>query len=203
LSTEPQIVKISLVNNSAVIAGASHNPSVISTYFLQKGSFISEFKEVDESNLIITPHVSQVVLRTGTTVQVVPERLTITSTGDGDQASLLAAVYCKTLPFIKGVGLGINFVFDIQEYDFAAWFKSLYPLDNKDASAHSIDFQFPFKAFTGNVKVTKIGPSQANVTFNFHLDLAGIALGEIKISIPEEKKHCHPAAADFLKQLFK
>lgn len=186
-----------------MVLGASHNPSVISSYFLQKSEILKDFTEVDESSLIITPAVSQIIFRNQTSLQLVPERLTLTSPGDSDHAAIIADHYCKTLPYIKGTGIGINFVYDIQHFDFSSWFNNLRKVKYEKAVLYSVDIKFPFGKFVCMVKVIMVGPSQGNITFNFHLDLPSTILGEIKLVMVDEKRKCLPIAAGFINEILK
>jgi hypothetical protein len=195
-------VKFNLLNNSVVVVAGSHNPSVVSQAFLSKAGIVGDFALVDENSLIITPAISQIIFKNGTSLQLDPERLTLTSLTENSQAAELADKYCKTLPFIKGTAIGINFVYTVVEFDFASWFAKMARLEYEGAQLFSVDIRFPTDGINCNVKALMTAPNQATFTFNFHRDLLGIALGEIPFQMLEKQKSYLKTTKEFLAKLF-
>ncbi len=197
-------MKINLVNNSVVVVASSHNPSVVSNSFFQKTGIIKDFKDIVESNLIITPAVSQILFKSGTSLQLDPERLTLTSIGANEEAAYLADKYCETLPYIKGTAIGINVVYMVTDFQFDSWFNSMKTLPYRDASFYSLDFRFTTDdGIKCNAKVSMSGPTESNITFNFHRDLIGVTLGELGVSIVERRKSYLPIPQEFIETLLK
>jgi len=194
-------VRFNLLNNSVVVVAASHNPSVVSKAFLGKAGIVKELTEIDEKSLIITPAVSQILFKNGTSLQLDPDRLTLTSLNEIDQAAELADNYCKTLPFIRGTAIGINFVYTVVDFDFAGWFGGM-KVNYNGAHLYSVDIKFPAEDITCNLKVLMNAANQGTLTFNFHRDLSGVGIGDIPFRIIEKKKTYQKIALDVLDKLF-
>jgi hypothetical protein len=195
-------VKFNLINNSVVIVAASHNPSLMSKAFLNKAEIVSDFAQIDENSLIITPALSQMLFKNGTSLQLDPDRLAVTSPADSAEAAQLVQKYCKTLPFIRATAVGINFAYTVTDYDFAAWFAEMKQLKFNGAHLHSVDIVFPVEQISCNVKIAMTNSTQGAVTFNFHRELPLLAIGEFDFSMVDKQLTYLNVTKDFLKTIF-
>lgn len=195
-------MQINQESNSVVIVAASHNPSVISNAFLTETKLIPDFAAIDERKLLITPALSQIVFNNQTTLQLDPERLSITTIGDSDYAAQLGDQYCKTLPYIKGTAIGINSTVNIKDFDFANWFTKMKSIDFRGGTFFSIDIQFKVDDSICFTKVSMTAHDKGTVTFNYHQDLIGVTLGKINSIVTLKAKYA-TISDEFLKYIFK
>jgi len=164
---------------------------------------IKELSEIDTNNLLITPAFSQVVFKNGSTLQLDPQRLAITSFGQNELPYRLAESYCKALPFINCVATGINFDYIIEGIDFDKWFTELKSIKFKNTVTKAIDFSFSNDdGSTCLVKVQMNSNMQPTVTFNYHMDYNDKILSEIDNDFVNQWKVYLSLNIEFLNRLF-
>ena len=100
------------ISDSVVLIARSHNPTLVSDYFLTTSGIIKDVGEIVPETKIITAPLTQIELLSGTKISLDQERLNIISPS-GKQACAMVQAYCKALPYIKGSAIGINFDMDI------------------------------------------------------------------------------------------
>ena len=109
--------------NSVVILASQHNPTVFLGNFLHASGIIKNDNEVKKESSIITPAFAQVLFINGDTIQVDPDRLKIE--GNFGEAPFLKGIcYMSALPHIACRAIGINFTYEISDFDlnnFVNW----------------------------------------------------------------------------------
>lgn len=162
-----------------MIIAEAHNPTVISDYFLLKSNIIDDVEQIKKENSILTPAFSQINLKDGSSITVDPGRMAITAPY-GKTAFTQGQNYCKSLPYIKGKAVGINFVVNVTDISAKEWFE-----------AHNIDDMMctELKYSFSNCKLTivLVNDTSAQLGYNFHYELNDIgSLGEIKLDFENE-----------------
>jgi hypothetical protein len=158
-------VKKSIVRNSCVIVAKSHNPSLISTDFLQRLGIIKSFEEIDLQNLIISPFLSQVVFKNQYILNIDFERLKIEGVF-GDFPYVTGNKYLQELPHIKCAAIGINFNVDLKDYDFNKWFSQF--ATDKSLILKSIKYQINNETNVCNLDINFIDNINCRMNLNFH-----------------------------------
>lgn len=196
-------MKTNLKNNSIVIIAISHNPSIISDFFLIKSNMIQSVEELEKNNVIITPAFSQVVFKDGTNIQLDNSRLNISS-NNIEKATTLAVKYCNSLPFIKCNAIGLNFEFNLSEFDFDKWFYHKQAANYKNTLVKGIDLTFRVSnKINATVKVVKESNTSAAISFNFHSEFSDIPLSEIDYDFNAEKIKLLEISKEFIELVFK
>ncbi|HET6528174.1 MAG TPA: hypothetical protein VFG39_05430, partial [Balneolaceae bacterium] len=70
-------MEIKKSENSFVIVGSQHNPSVLFGSFFKDSGIIEAQNEIDSQNTIITPAFAQVQFKNNDSIKLAPERLII------------------------------------------------------------------------------------------------------------------------------
>lgn len=162
---------------------------------------IESEEDIERNNTFVTPAISQIVFKDGSTIQLEVTKLTISAPAES-RVSQLATKYCSNLPYIRATGIGINFTYEVDD-DFDKWINSFKKFNFKDASISGMDFVFSVNAdVKANVKIFNVSNSKASVQFNFHSSYADIILGEINIDFKKDEKLYKGLAEDFLKVAF-
>ncbi|UPK68308.1 hypothetical protein [Chitinophaga filiformis] len=188
---------------SIVVLANSHNPSLVSDYFLLKAEMIKDIDELDRNNSVYTPSYSRVVLKDGTSIQVENTRLGIV--GEDIKAFDLASKYCKALPFIKATGIGINFDIEISDYKFDDLLSNESATKFRDSRINMIDLTFSVNSLTTcYVKLVRGETSSSGlVVLNFHTEFNDKSFSEIDFDILKSYEDFTTVANEFINQLFK
>jgi len=185
--------------NSVVILASQHNPTVFLGNFLHASGIIKNDNEVKKESSIITPAFAQVLFINGDTIQVDPDRLKIE--GNFGEAPFLKGIcYMSALPHIACRAIGINFTYEISDFDlnnFVNW-----ELKNKyKASGVNVIFEND----NGNKSIVNFnhnivkGITLAN--FNFEYLLKNIKFSDVSIDLLKERKKNIKKAEEVLNEL--
>ena len=189
-------MQIVIINNSLVILAEAHNPSLISDHFLLTSKIIDNPDIINRENSVITPVFVQISFKDSTSITLDPGRLAITARY-GESPFLRGQNYCKSLPFIKGKAIGINFVVNVEEVDSNAWFS------HHDNIEEAKCLELKYKFHHGNVTVGKINDTSVKLEFNFHYDLdKATTLGEVNLDFVKEWKKNYKLLNTFLNKSF-
>ena len=194
------ILKVNYISNSFVLVARSHNPTLISDYFLTRSGIIKDIKEINPATKIITPPLTQIELLSGTKISLDQERLNITSPL-GKEPYSMANAYCKALPYIRGIAIGINFDVDILEYNFKSFFGALSIDSNK---ANTIRYTRNLGHKLCNITVNMITDQYSKVNFNFHYDYSDPGpIGEIDLPFENEWSDNRQVVTTVIGEIFK
>ncbi len=188
---------------SLVILGNTHNPTVISETFFLKSGIIDKESDLDRNKLIITPALCQASIGGNTNIIVEPNTLNITSTVF-EKPYDIAKKYCQNLGYIKSVAIGINFDFNVLEYDFDKLFNMINFTDFKGCTPNSISFVFNANDSTqSNVTLKRNDSKNANLRFNFHQPTPDVILGDLNMDFVNIAKEYYNQSNEFIKSLLK
>ena len=149
-------LEIKQLNYSLVIIGNSHNPTVITDYFLKESGIVDDpMKDIDRNNYLVTPAVTQLTIRGRSSIVVEPNRLNIQS-NDPSEPFIVGQRYCNTLKFIIGSAIGLNFEILVEKFDFDKWFASKPQSNQMGLTVRSIDYNMKLEEGLCNIKVTKL-----------------------------------------------
>ncbi len=173
-------MKFSIDNVTFVLVGNNHNPSIISEYFLVKTGIIKSPEQIERSALIVTPAVSQYVIKGKADIQITPTKLSVSAATD-DYSYLFDIVnkYCRNLPYIKTTAFGINLAFNIEDYDGQALLNSAQKLP-KGASINQINcVEVVDKIASMHVSMLGTNIGGFMVTFNHHHEYPEMSLEQL------------------------
>ncbi len=168
-------MKKQIKSNSLIILARSHNPTLVSDHFLLSSGIISDVKEINPNNKIITPAITQIQLLSGTQITLDQDRLNITSP-EGKEPYTLGEKYCKSLSFIRATAIGINYDIVITDFDFKKWFDRVRV---SDLTPNQFKFARSFKNKIANITVSRDTDISANFQFNFHYPVEDKTLGQL------------------------
>jgi len=160
-------VKKTIISNSCVIVAKSHNPTLLSSDFLIRIGIVKSIDEVDLSSLIITPPLSQVLLTNGYILSIDLDRFKVEGK-EGIFPFLCGNYYLKALPHIKCRAIGLNFRFELTEYNFQKWFDR-FIIDNLLAP-QSVNYQIRNETYVCNIDIIKQKKESCRINFNFHYE---------------------------------
>lgn len=184
-------------SNSLVIIANSHNPSLFSDYFLLTSGIIDDENQIKKGSFVLTPAFSQVNLVNDININLDPNKLEITSP-IGKEPFKIGEKYCKSLNFIKGVAIGINFDLLLSDFDFDDWFAKM----NLFKDSRCVEAKYLYK--NSNVSISLMKNGNALAKFNFHYQLPkDLALGEVKLNFLDEWKKNQSILNDFITFSFK
>lgn len=191
------------VNNSVVILGNLHNPSLISDNFLLKSGILERIEDLNRQKLLITPAISQFVIKDYLYFIVESEKLKIVSTKPSKEPFEFANKYCKALPHIKTKAIGINFVFKISYHELDNWFKKHHLIRVENSKVENITYTVPIiDNITCNIKLQRENKDLANVEFNFHHHYNDEPLSDINIDFIEKYENYDAHVKDYLSKIF-
>lgn len=186
---------------SLVLVGNNHNPTVLTDYFLKKSGIVEDpDKEINKDSIIITPAVSQVNIKSGTSIIVESNRLLIQSQNSQDPY-IIAERYCKNLQYIQATGVGINFDIEADDFDFDKWFANKLHSNAKGLVIKAVEYAYSVVEGMCNIKVTKLSENKAHFRFNYHQDLQSVPLGELKIDFLKKSEEYLRSSFDLVDQI--
>lgn len=196
-------MNITINKYSLVIRGNIHNPTVISETFFLKSGIVSDVEEIDRAKLIITPALCQVIFRNNIQFIVEPNTLNI-SGPDPKIAFEIGNKYCSNLGYIKSIAVGLNFEFEVENFDFENWFLPFNISDYKKCEVKAVDFTFSANSTTvANVTVIKKSISNALIRFNYHTDTKNTILSELNIDFVSSAEEFIKQSYDFINSILK
>lgn len=170
-------MKHKIISNSLVILARSHNPTLVSDYFLKDVGIISDIQEINPNNKLITPAVTQIQLISGITINLDADKLFIGGK-EGKDPFELGMKYCKALPFIRATAIGINFDVQVLEFDFKKWFGRL---QIKELEPNLIKYVKHLGHCLSNITVNKETDISSFIQFNFHYQVKNKPLKEVEL----------------------
>lgn len=189
-------MKIDLLNNSIVLLANNHNPTLISDSFLCDSHIIKKLDEIDKTlGFIMTPIVTQLQFKNGTSFLLDPQRLKISSK-EGEDPYKKAQNYTKALQYIKCKGIGINFDYIVKENDT----QNLFKIDGqKDYEIVTIDLRFKHEKGFCNLKINRKDKTTAFFIFNYDYPFDNVIFKDININFINEWKKNKAASYKFIK----
>jgi hypothetical protein len=121
---------VTLAQFSVVVAGSSHNPTLLNPDFLQARGIVPEEWGWELSpNPITTPPFSQVRYNNGVAISLEHSKLQVVDLSVGDdptqsKAPKIAETFVATLPHVRYTGVGHNFMSLVEREDPAAELKT-------------------------------------------------------------------------------
>ncbi|MFW5804337.1 MAG: hypothetical protein ACOCWG_03795 [bacterium] len=190
------------INNSAVIVGNIHNPSLISESFLERVGILNNPDDLNRANLLITPAISQFIIKDIILFIIEPEKIRITSSILNEEPFDFANKYCEALPHIKCRAIGINYAIKIIDSGINKWFEKHNLVNINNSKVAFINYTVPIKSNVScNIKV-KENEGTAFVDFNFHHKFEETPLSDINLNFIERWKEYKSLYEDFLSKIF-
>lgn len=195
-------LEVSEVSFSLVIASNSHNPTVVTDHFLLKSGIIDDVNRIDRDRLIITPALTQILIDKTVLVNVEPDKLNIQSS-DFESPFKIGQLYCANLIHIIPIAIGYNFHSVISDFDIINWVmgsfqESIY----KFGAISGVDIAYPFENVYCTVNIRVIEKNKVLVISNFHRDIIGITLGDIKENFLSKAEIFLELHRKFIKETF-
>ncbi len=194
-------MKFEFINNSVVILGNIHNPSLISEGFLLKIGILKDFAELNKQNIFITPAISQFTVKMNT-FSIEPLRLHIISPVISEEPYDYANKYCIALPHIKSKAIGINFVVKVTEFDVKTWFNKRNLTKIHNSNVNNIVFSVPFDGDNICILTIQNNNDFAIVDLNFHHPFNDIPLSDINIDFVEKWGKYKVLVEEYIPNLF-
>lgn len=193
---------INKVENSFVILGAKHNPTVLLGSFFKDSGMISSNSEINSDNVIVTPGLSQVHFKNGDTLILNPERLLIRG-NFGKSPFIKGIKYCETLKHISYKAIGINFkyrIFDVVLSDF------IPNVDKNSFKTAGIKFQFDHDYGICNLTLnSKQSGEKHFIEADFNYDYkvkSSRKIGDLHFKVLEEREKNIAKSEEVIYELF-
>lgn len=176
-------MKTDFLNNSVVILAQSHNPTLLSDYFLLKAGIIDDINKINREHFLVTPAFSRVILSNGTLLEIEPERFKIEG-NFGIDIPTKGMFYFKSLPYIRCKAVGINFHTLVSDFDFKKFFSKFSFDDN--ISVNSIKYKYQVNNLIVNIESLFLTDDSCRFNFNFHYSFNDKTFEEITLDFIKE-----------------
>jgi len=195
-------IKVKKSENSFVIVGRQHNPSVLFGSFFKDSGIIENPNEIDSKNTIISPAFAQVQFKNNDSIRLAPDRLIING-NFGKSPFIKGIKYCKALPHIVYTGIGINFKYKIIGVNLSFFTPKI---QKEKYETTGVNLRFNHDHGKCNLKLSEISPtnrSEIVADFNFDYSISeNNKIGNLHIDVLEEREKNITHAEEVLHELF-
>jgi len=186
---------------SLVIIAQYHNPTVVTDNFFINSKIIKDIKEINRENLFVTPALSQYNFKNNIVFLVEPSRLII-KCKEGELPFEYGEKYCKNLPFIVAIAVGINFKYNLFKYDFDKWFSNFKHVNIEGIVTKKIVYSLKYKDTVCTVNILKKSKDEVMFHVNYQKDYDMIPLSEIDSKFKEKAKLLKMHSNDLISKMF-
>lgn len=195
-------MNIKKVENSFVVLGTQHNPTVLLGSFFKESGIVESDDEISSENAIITPGLSQVHFKNGDTLILSPERLLIRG-NFGKSPFIKGIKYCETLKHISYKGAGINFKYRVFNVSLSQFTPNI---DQNTFTTSGIKLQFDHEMGKCNLTLTLNSSDEitfVEADFNYDYQIkSSRKIGNLHFDVLKERENNIKKSEEVLYELF-